>query len=59
MATKPRAVLHIPDPDERDDLPLTPFDPPEQSEVDRVHAMLTQAGGVGRASVRIFKMENG
>jgi hypothetical protein len=32
---------------------------PEQTDVDRVHAMLSQSGGVGRASVRIFKIDAG
>lgn len=72
MATttsKKRATLHNPEltdthpggemsifrgPDELDE-----FDEPEQTDVDRVAALLEMAGGVGRASVKVYRMDNG
>lgn len=62
MATKPRAVLHVPQSD--DDGDPGPFqnhavEPYEQTDVDRVQSMLQLASGAGKASVKIYKIENG
>lgn len=59
-----RRTVSLPDDqsgdDTRDDnLPALNDDLPEQTDVDRVGAMLQLAGGVGRASVKIYKIENG
>ena len=63
MATRaPRATLHIPDSPDDENRALSPFmepDAPEQTDVDRVASMLQIAGGVGRASVKVYKLENG
>lgn len=65
MATKPRVQLHASD-DEMDletsgDLALSrvPDAEPEQTDVDRVGALLQLAGNVGRASVKVYRIDQG
>lgn len=72
MATstqRARATLHVPLPQSDSDYPMTADqardrlfeDPiePEQTEVDRVAEMMRAAGNVGRAVVKVYKLDNG
>ena len=63
MVTR-RATLHIPEQslDDGESRALSPFiepEPPEQTDVDRVTALLQMAGSAGRASVKVYKTDNG
>lgn len=67
--TRRRATLHIPENPDTNEFPLTAEqargqlfeepEEPEQTDVDRVAEMMRAAGNVGRAVVKVYKIDSG